>query len=655
MSGPARNGRCGKIERESLPFYFHIRKVLPVRTSGSLRGATGTIPRIPVAQTRERSRGVKGLETIRRSIKWKLVTLLAAVLLGVVFSVVFFTYRITSETVIRDAEVLSSQMLKQVNLNLNQYLIGYQQSLLSIASNRDTEKWLTVDAGDDLTSYIVFQEIVRNYLQVFIYHHPEVMSLTFYNTNGNEMHFSHQNELEADYKFVNEGYIGRLTEYNDIYYAVTFSDNYKRKNLPVLTMVKRVVFGNRTGYIKLDVDLRPAVNIVTDTNLGLSGMTMVTDAQGKIIVHPNLQKVTGYADPDIIPHLAETSGSFFRKANKEIVMFQTVPATGWKVLAIIPYYEFAESELYIRRITILAVLIGLALSLAVVFAVVSSLTRRIGTLKAIISRVKIGDFNTRVPVEGHDEIAELGHAFNTMLDRLNDSVQQLAETRMRQQEATMSALQSQIDSHFLYNSLETINSMANLANHKEIEQIAVDLSRMLRYTSDYKQMLVTIEDELQHLSHYLQICRIRFGDKLSYTVEAEEACKASQCLKAIIQPLAENSIKHNLDVNGQPLHLEIKVRRVNSHYVQVDLLDNGTGFSPEKLNQLQEKIASLNSRPLSEHAGGIGLLNVHSRIRVWYASDPCSGVSISNRVNGGGAAVSIIFPLVYGDKEVRHA
>ena len=597
---------------------------------------------------------MKMFDAIRRSIKWKLVTLLTSMLLAVILLVVYQTYRITSKTIIRDAEVLSSQMLKQVNLNMNQYLTGYQQSFLSIASNRDTQRWFTVDPGDDLGSYVAFQEIVRNYLQVFIYHHPEVMSLTFYNLNGNEMHFTNQDELREEYTFGTEDYIGRLGESNDIYYAVTFPEHYRRKNQPVLTMVKGVAFGKRAGYIKLDVDLGPALAIVTDTNLGLSGTTMVTDEKGEIIVHPDLSRVKTRADADIIPHLAETSGTFYRKDSREIVMFQTVPATGWKVLAIIPYYEFAEHELNIRRVTIATVLAGLALSLVVVFAVVSSATRRIGALRAAISRVKIGDLGVRVPTGGSDELADLGHAFNLMLDRLNDSVQELAETRMRQQEATMSALQSQIDSHFLYNSLETINAMANLAGHREIERIAVALSRMLRYTSDYRQMFVTVEDELVHLEHYLGICRIRYGDKLDFAIEAEDACRRSKCLKAIIQPLVENSIRHNLDVNGRPLRLKISVRRPDPDHVRIDILDDGTGFAPDKLKELREKIACMSSRQLGEYAGGVGLLNVHSRIRVCHASDPLSGVSVSNREGGQGAAVSVMFPFDTDSKEDRH-
>ena len=594
---------------------------------------------------------MKVLDAIRRSIKWKLVTLLASVLLSVIVTIVWLTYRITSETVIRDAEALASQMLRQVNLNLNQYLKGYQQSLLSIASNRDTERWFMVEPGDDLGSYIAFQEIVRNYLQVFIYHHPEVMSLTFYNTNGNEMHFTNQDELREEYTFGAEHYIELLGKSNDIHYEITFPEHYRRKNQPVLTMVKRVAFGRRTGYIKLDVDLGPALRIVTDTNPGLPGTTMVTDEKGEIIVHPDLGLVKTFADADIVPRLAETSGTFYREDSGEIVMFQTVPATGWKALAVIPYYEFAKNELYIRKVTIATLLVGLALSLVIVFAVVSSVTRRIGLLRVAISRVKIGDLGVRVPAAGNDELADLGHAFNLMLDRLNDSVQELAETRMRQRAATMSALQSQIDSHFLYNSLETINAMANLAGHRDIERVAVALSRMLRYTSDYRKMFVTVEDELRHLGHYLDICRIRYGDKLIFAIEAEDECRRSKCLKAIIQPLVENSIRHNLDVNGRPLRLEIRVRRAEPGHVRIDILDDGTGFAQEKLTRLRERIASLSSRPLGEHAGGVGLLNVHFRIRVCHASDPLAGVSVSNREGGGGAAVTVMFPIE-NDREI---
>ncbi|WP_309120970.1 histidine kinase [Paenibacillus sp.] len=591
------------------------------------------------------------IESIRRSIKWKMIAMITLVLLSVVVSVVYFTYYQTKGIIEKDARQFSNQILNQVNMNVDRYLRGFQLGFLSIASNSDTERWLRVEAGDDLSSYIIFQEIINNYLQVFIYQHPEVLSITFSNTNGNEMHFTNGFELVESYDFENERYMDKLEGQHGIYFDVTFSDNYVQKNLPVMTMVKQVTVGQEVGYIKLDIDLRPVVGIVNENRPESSGLTLISDAEGRIIAHPDLQLVTSFLEQDLIERLSAGSGSFYREASDEIMIFQTVPLTSWKVISLIPYYEFAESVLYIRGITIAAVLVGLALLLITIIAILSSFTRRIGVMKKIMTKAKIGNFHDRIPVEGIDEIADLGHTYNSMLNELETSIHQLAESKLQRQEATMSALQSQIDSHFLYNSLEAINSMANLADHKEIEQMTVALSRMLRYTSDYKSTIVTVEDELRHLQNYLQINRIRFGEKLSFRIRLEAECAGALCLKAVIQPVVENCIKHNLERNGKPLRIEVKVRCLQREYVQIAISDNGVGFSEERLKMLERQIHLLNSPRLKEHSSRIGLLNVHSRLRVYYAANPNTGVFVSNPSNGTGALVSVVFPLQYREKE----
>ena len=591
---------------------------------------------------------IRLIENINRSIKWKLVAMISVVLLAILLSVAYFTYYKTTETIEKDAAEFSNQILHQVNLNLNRYLLNYQQDFLAIATNSATERWLAVRKGDDLSSYIAFQEIVNNYLQVLIYQHPEVLSVTFYNVNGNEMHFTNRYGLDVDYQFGDEKYMEKMEGQGGIYFDVTFSDNYINRRLPVMTMVKKVTYGSNTGYIKLDIDLQPAVEIVNGIELGDTGITMISDTNGKIIAHPDLQRVTSKLENDILDRLQGDSGSFIRESSSEIVIYQIVPFTKWRLISIIPYYEFAESVFHIRDITLITVFIGLLLSIVMIVLISSSFTKRIGEMKMAMSQSKTGNFKDRVKVKGKDELADLALTYNMMLDYLEDSINKLAESKIQQQEATLSALQSQIDSHFLYNSLETINSMANLAEQKEIEQITLALSKMLRYISDYKSTIVTVEDELAHLEHYLQIHRIRFGRKISYCLHIEETCKPALSLKAIIQPIVENSIKHNIDVNGEPLHIDVSVKEIDGRFVSVEITDNGLGFAEQKLAELQQKINELNTGTVEYHSKRIGLINVHYRLKVYYISEPSAGLSVGNRGDGAGAKVTVLFPLRYG-------
>lgn len=589
---------------------------------------------------------------VRNTMKWKLIVVFTALILFVVSTIGTVSYLQTSNTIKRDVQRLSDQVLKQANLNLERYLMGYTQSFLLLSFSPELEKWLQVKKDAPLDSYLYFQKIIGIYVQPFVYQYPEILSVTLYNNNGNEINYTIRHGFKKEYKFMEAG----LDAFMDGNFTVDvrFSRDYvdsdgKGIEIPVITMVKKVRYGSDTGYVKLDIGLDPALTIVNELGIGNDGYGFIVEDNGKIIAHPDRSMITARLPDDLRQRIAgKENGSFFREDTHEFVLFRSIGSSEWKTVVVVPYREFARSIFFIRKFTIGIAVAALFISLMIAIGLSSSLTKRIAKLRKIIKTTARGKFDAKVEIAGSDEVAELGTAFNAMLEDLDNMVNALAESKVMQQKAVMSALQSQIDSHFLYNTLESINSLANLAGHKQIEQTTIALSKMLRYTSDYKSTVVPMREEIQHLIHYLDIMKIRLGDDFEYDIRVNPRCEEAYCLKAIMQPIAENSMKHANVPYGVPLRVCVSVDVASvegTDYIVVRMTDNGQGFPEPKRIWMNERIKQINLSPLHHPHSNIGLLNIHFRLKMYYPHDPCAGVTLDNAEHDSGAAVEIRFPL----------
>jgi len=593
------------------------------------------------------------VELIRSKMKWKLILVISTLMLFVVSFLGTVSYWQTSKIIKDDVERLSNQVLKQANLNLARHFTGYSKGFLSMSFSAEIEKWLQVRKDNRVDSFIVFQEMRDTYIAPYMYQYPEVISVTLYNANGNEINYSMKYGYRLDYSFENAGLESFME--HDYMVDVRWSNDYyfegKPIELPVITLTKKVRFGSDTGYIKSDIDLNAALQIINELEIGNNGYGFITNGDGKIIAHPDKSLITSYISDAYFDEVNNrTSGSFFRKESNEIILFRSIDYFDWKTVIVVPYNEFTSSIYFIGKFTIVIAAAALMLSILIAVAISSSFTKRIAKLRRMIKSTARGKLDVSVDIGGNDEVAELGNAYNVMLEDLNNTVNELAESKVAGQKAVLSALQSQIDSHFLYNTLESINSLASLEGHTQIEQTTIALAKMLRYTSEYKSTVVPVEQELGHLSNYLDIMKVRMGDEFEYelTVEDEDGAMSSYCLKAILQPIVENSIKHANVQMDVPLRVKIDVSLINKEdnsYIMMRIVDNGSGFTKEKLGWFTSQLQQITLSPLHHQFNNIGLLNIHFRLQMYYYNDPYAGISLNNLEREGGAEAIVMMPF----------
>jgi len=591
------------------------------------------------------------LRKIHSSLQWKLISLIVLIIMVMMTLVGLFSYYDTSRTIRRDVEHFSAQVLHQANLNLNRQYQEYEQGFLVLGTSYEFKQWLRVSPEDRFELISGYQSIEMNYMRAFLVRHPEILSISMLSDKGGEFTYSLGVGVSKEYKLSREPWLNEVDRRDAIDKRIVTSEAYVDElgypmPLHLLTLTSRFGQSDAMGYLKMDISLEPAQSILNEMELGEGGMGVIAMPDGGVLVRQGSKDEGPSAlDPDTVKHLSAESGSFLSADKEKLIVFETIPYTGWKTVAIISNRDVAGSINRVRFVTIVVTSAGILAASILIAWVAASITRRLTQLRAYMKIARAGNLQRRIDVTGTDEVADLSQAFNRMMEELDDSIAALTETKLMQQKAVLSAMQSQIHSHFLYNALESINSMAHLAGHGDIERTAISLSRMLRYTSNYRDTVVRLEEEVDHVIHYLNICRIRFGEAVSFSIDLPDECKQAQCLKAVLQPIAENAIKHGIESTGEPTRLNVTIRREEETIVAI-FEDNGAAIDAGRIEAFRQRLAHPGEPPETMPTlGHVGLLNVHYRLLTYYQMTGAGiGVSLDMNSKLGGVRVTVRFP-----------
>jgi len=295
-------------------------------------------------------------------------------------------------------------------------------------------------------------------------------------------------------------------------------------------------------------------------------------------------------------------------------------------------------------------IIGIAVMCAFIFIVTAFilskyLTKPITGLSTIMSTQKM---NQPVSVSKYlnrtDEIGILYNEYNNMLDQLNEHIKSHYQNKLITLDSQMKSLEAQINSHFLYNTLESINSIAELEEIESISTMALALGNMFRYSIKTKSELVTIREELSHVNDYTVIQRIRFDDRFHLDINISPHMYDLKVLKLIIQPIVENALYHGLGYckNGDRIVIN---GSVSNQLIVLEIIDNGKGMETKEVNLLQMNLSKeAHFTELGQrNKESIGLKNIHTRIALYYGQG--YGLSISSKKDEG-TRIQIKIPLI---------
>lgn len=257
------------------------------------------------------------------------------------------------------------------------------------------------------------------------------------------------------------------------------------------------------------------------------------------------------------------------------------------VCKIVPRYSLQTQILdiaYMPAILLVGLLIGLLPLLLIISNIVTKPLRK---LTAAINEVSTGDFEQQVEVMTHDEVGEVAECFNSMVHAIRDLINENYVITLQEKESELAALQAQINPHFLYNTLDSLYWQAIEADNEEIAESILALSQLFRLVLSQGKREVSVSQEVELVSRYLQIQKMRFSKRLEYQVEMEDDIKKAKIPKLILQPFVENAIVHGFENVSTPCRLTVTGRLENG-MIRFEIVDTGIGMRQDQIDAIWE-------------------------------------------------------------------
>ncbi|MCX7923630.1 MAG: sensor histidine kinase [Clostridia bacterium] len=562
-----------------------------------------------------------------------------------------------SEAVLeKHAASLALQNTTQLSIRIDQQLYDMESILKQITSNKelvdciiDLPKYGTENGplatyeklyfyGDTLENiltlkhdnlsgiYYIYKDRIYD---IYVQDRPYTPSLTAYNKNvlnpiGMKLDFKilYENWYSATLKnYIKTNIIGTNTRF--------YNEGGSKNVISASKLVRGVLTKKSFGVLLIDYNYSALLNIVDKHSYfnPPSYDLYVVDSNNSIMYSKNKKLLNTKLDYDFVKDLPPSeSGDFtvIRNGKKMHMIYYTSPYSSWKTICFIPPQEFLKDIFVIKAYVIVLTLICLLAVLIFSFVASSILLKPINKLVGAMAEVEKGDLSTRIDVKSNDETKFLADSFNNMTSNIENLITKVYTAQLKQKEAELSALQRQINPHFLYNTLESIRGVSLFYGLHNIASMSKSLSMLFRYSiSD--TVSVTVRDEIKHLENYLAIQNFRHEDKFQVVYNIADELYEYRILKFTLQPLIENAIKHGLEVKMGKGTIQIDVFIVESTLV-IKISDDGIGMPEQKVDELNNVLIKNVTVPTgheddnNESGTGIGVLNVNARIKLYFGS-----------------------------------
>ena len=417
-----------------------------------------------------------------------------------------------------------------------------------------------------------------------------------------------------------------------------------------LTLARAVEIRERAsthqGVLMMELLYSGLQQYFDNVSIGTHGYIYMIGSDGEILYHPRMQLIeSGIEEESQLAASAVRDGTYserYRGENRHVTV-KTVGYTGWKLAGVTSDRGFYLNNQ--KNLLFMGFIIGLlAYILALVNAYISSrITTPIRKLEHSVNVIESGDLEAEVYIGGAEEIRHLGTSVQKMADRIRGLMQDIVTEHETRRRTEFDALQSQINPHFLYNTLDIIVWMIENEEKEKAVQIVTALGRFFRISLSRGRSIIPVKDELEHVRNYLMIQQNRFKNKFTYRVEADDAVLPMASVKLILQPIVENAIYHGMEFMDGDGEILVKAELKDGCTVMT-VRDNGLGMTEETVEKL---LSGDQPHAPSRRGSGIGVRNVHERIRIYFGED--YGLSIVSEPDEG-TEVTIRMPAVPFDE-----
>ena len=400
------------------------------------------------------------------------------------------------------------------------------------------------------------------------------------------------------------------------------------------------------ALLLINLNYRYFEEIFSNVNLGNGGYVYLTNDRGDIIWHPKQNKIySGRFNEDNKYAATLKDGITVENLRgKNITLnVRTIGYTGWKLVGVTPSAALGIDGIKFRFFVLFVADLFLFL-LAMINAFISDkISNPIKRLDGSVREIESGNLDVEIVPSGSYEVEHLGKSIKNMLGRIKVLMSDLVAEHNAKRKSEFDTLQSQINPHFLYNTLDIIVWMIENENSDKAVNIVTALAKFFRISLSKGKNIITVKDEVEHVRNYLMIQNMRFKNRFEYSIDVDEKVLSYSSLKLMLQPLVENAIYHGMEFMDGDGEIDVKVFKEDDS-LYFTITDNGLGMSEDMV----ETLLSKDFVP-SKKGSGIGVKNVNERIKLYFGSE--YGLKVESEPDEG-TKITIHLPaVVYGEND----
>ncbi len=526
----------------------------------------------------------------------------------------------------------SGQILQQAVVNLEDYLANTRRISDAVYYNVIKNADLSVDSIDHEMELI------------YEAHKDSLVSIALFTADGRLLSASPLTTLKENLDVTEQSWFtSALRKTDNLHFSTPHVENlfldpschYRW----VISLSRAVEINENgtmtTGVLLVDMNYSIIDRMMERINQDSGGQYIyLTDSGGSIIYHPKQMQINyGILAENNINEAHYRDGARQESFGGEHrqVLVSSVAYTGWKMIAVIPASAYGVDGSSLRFVVILLVAISVLVMLLINQLVSKRISMPLNRLNRSIARMEEGDMIPEdIYVGGSEEVEHLGRTLRVSMSRINQLMKDIVTEQEEKQKSEMDALQSQINPHFLYNTLDSIVWMIEGEHNREAVFMVTQLASLFRISLSRGKNIIPIEQELRHAENYINIQKVRYKNNFTVHFELDEKIKDYLTIKLILQPIIENAIYYGVGDMDPEDGGEIRVRgwmipddaaenRIAAGDIYIAVSDTGYGMAPEVCENLLRDDTEARKR-VPKHGSGVGLRNVHNRIRLRFGA-----------------------------------
>ena len=573
------------------------------------------------------------------SIQSVIFATVAVLVLSAVVIVTGVSMKFTNTSIFENSSEYTHTIIQQMNQNIDSYIDYMENIAYLISSNEDVQDYLFDEKIDNEGRYRIL-----NQLQTILDSRSDIRNVGIISKNGRMLINDGSKSVNQDLDLnTQEWYATALEKPNGPILTSSHVQHIISGERPWVITLSRGIrdrsgSGEKEGVFFIDLNYSAISELCDQSTVGTKGYAFILDAKGNIVYHPQQQQLYNELQTENISLIMDTDEDTVLTGtgnDGKLYSISRSEKTGWTVVDCTNVKELLSKSRQAQSVYVLTAIILVIVALLFSRFMARSITLPIQKLRDSMKKVQEGDFSVSdVVVDSKNEIGSLTKSFDVMTHRIHELMEQNVHEQEEKRKSELKALQSQINPHFLYNTLDSIIWMAEGKKNEEVVLMTASLARLLRQSISNEDEVVPIANEVEYARGYLTIQKMRYKDKLEYQIEVDSSILYIPLIKLVLQPIIENAIYHGLKYKESKGLLIVKGFMKDGNAV-LQVIDDGVGMDEETLAHIYDK------HKVNYHSNGVGVYNVQKRLKLYYGED--YGITYTSEL-GKGTTATITIP-----------